>query len=341
MQRLEELDSAAPAADDPEHALTALAGSNFERAYCALRPTRSPMTGAGAKGGRVVAVPAFRDELLWALRRVVAGYCEWHGKPEADRAAYMQLLYGEWQLGDSVALAAQRLWTSLKRHPPRLDVQFCNMWNDVIRRDQASLALPSALIARAINLSVVGAVTATRQNMGAAALPPVVVIGGAGGERTFSTWRGGGFGDTTAAVGSPVSPAALKAFFTPGRVYRTRQCLATSFSQKKAMEFLQDAWDGASELVLWEVALDAGGEVDPERRCKHVNLLRATHVRGEEEYLFSAFSVFTVVAFDPGASRDPTGGADPHLITIRPALDNKFQPNGQPWPDDLPLAPWC
>ena len=48
MQRLEELDSAAPVDDDPKHALTALAGSNFERAYCALRPTRSPMAGAGA-----------------------------------------------------------------------------------------------------------------------------------------------------------------------------------------------------------------------------------------------------------------------------------------------------
>jgi hypothetical protein len=255
---------------------------------------------------------------------------------------YLKLLHGEWKLADSVALATQRLWTSLKTHPPRLDLQFCNMWNDVIRRDQASLARPSALIARALNTSIVGAATATRRKMGAVDFPPVRV--GDGGERAFSTWRGGGFGDATAAAGSPLSPAALAAFFTPGKVYRTRQCLATSFNHDKAMEFVQDAWDGASELVLWEVQLDAGGETDLECRCKHVNLLRATHVGAEEEYLFSPFSVFTVSADHPPVwSTTPTTGPNtPHVITIVPALDNKYQPGGDVrWPDDLPLAPWC
>ena len=77
-------------------------------------------------------------------------------------------------------------------------------------------------------------------------------------------------------------------------------------------------------------------------RCKHVQYLAETHVQGEEEYLFSAFSVFTVSAEHPPVwSASPTDPATPHVITVVPALDNKLQPDGQPWPDDLPLAPWC
>ena len=48
------------------------------------------------------------------------------------------------------------------------------------------------------------------------------------------------------------------------------------------------------------------------------------------------FSVFTVR--EAQWSDDP---AVPHRITAEAALDNKLQPDGQPWPGDLPLAPWC
>ena len=123
------------------------------------------------------------------------------------------------------------------------------------------------------------------------------------------------------------------------------QCLATSFSVGKAESFLRKSHraDAGRELVKWRVALDPRGETDQKFRCKHVQYMAETHVQGEEEYLFSVFSVFTVSAkHKPEWSPTPTDSAKPHLITIVPALDNKYQPGGlERWPDDLPLAPWC
>ena len=120
---------------------------------------------------------------------------------------------------------------------------------------------------------------------------------------------------------------------------------------------------------MWIVHVDPAGEVDPKKRCQHVNfvqhtlvsravlLIRALHcstakmqstvaigwhysphphytmwlqVPGEEEYLFTAYSVFTVM-------NDPIWGAnstDRHEIHLQAALDNKLEP------EDLPLAPW-
>ena len=88
-------------------------------------------------------------------------------------------------------------------------------------------------------------------------------------------------------------------------------------------------------VVQWCIQLDRRadpqGENSLAHRCKHVNLLRVTHCPGEEEYLFAAFSVFTVreVAW----STNPTL-QDPHRITIEATIDNALEP------EDLPLAPW-
>jgi hypothetical protein len=62
-----------------------------------------------------------------------------------------------------------------------------------------------------------------------------------------------------------------------------------------------------------------------------VNLLRVTHVPGEEEYLFAAFSVFTVRKVVWSGS--PTM-QDPHRITIEAAIDNTLED------ECLSLAPW-
>jgi hypothetical protein len=56
-----------------------------------------------------------------------------------------------------------------------------------------------------------------------------------------------------------------------------------------------------------------------------------THVPGEEEYLFAAFSVFTVC--EVVWSADPTT-QNPHRITIEAAIDNLLET------ENLPLAPW-
>jgi hypothetical protein len=120
-----------------------------------------------------------------------------------------------------------------------------------------------------------------------------------------------------------------------------KQFLATSFKEGTADQFLRKAHEPANggdpnrELVKWKITLDPRGANDAQFRCKHVQYLTETHVPGEEEFLFAAFSVFTVTDFVVSASP-----ATPHRITIEAALDNKLQPDGKPWAD-LPLAPWC
>jgi hypothetical protein len=81
------------------------------------------------------------------------------------------------------------------------------------------------------------------------------------------------------------------------------------------------------------VELDPRGETQRQFRCKHVNLVTEGHVDSEKEYLFSAFSVFTVRSCVWSAT--PTDPDTPHVITLAAALDNKE------YSTDLVLAPWC
>ena len=57
------------------------------------------------------AMPAYRDELLWALRRVAEGYCEWQRKPEAG---------GSWRTA----------WGVTRRRTPtrRISSPSCRRW---------------------------------------------------------------------------------------------------------------------------------------------------------------------------------------------------------------------
>jgi hypothetical protein len=94
----------------------------------------------------------------------------------------------------------------------------------------------------------------------------------------------------------------------------------------------------AAELVKWRVELDGRGEAQREFRCKHVNLVAEGHEDHEKEYLFSAFSVFTVRSCAWSAT--PTRPDTPHVVTLVAALDNKEFP-AEPREADLVLAPWC
>jgi hypothetical protein len=120
-----------------------------------------------------------------------------------------------------------------------------------------------------------------------------------------------------------------RAFFVPGRKYRVAQFLATSFERTVTANFIQRAEMGGlvNARVQWRV------ELHPDRGCAHVNLVTQTHVAGESEYLFTAFSAFEVVwVYWSPAPQDP---ATPHEITIRASADNREER------EDLPLAPWC
>jgi hypothetical protein len=120
-----------------------------------------------------------------------------------------------------------------------------------------------------------------------------------------------------------------------GKQYRVPAFLATSFKQSVTNSFMWNAECAGHSAVQWKVQVDPTadpqGDNMPQNLCKHVNLLRVTLVPGEEEYLFAAFSAFTVIAVQ--WSSQPTA-QNPHQITLLAATDNRQQP------EDLPLAPW-
>jgi hypothetical protein len=247
------------------------------------------------------------DRLLLAVRKTIEGYCTHSNIPQSDGRTFLKQLHAEWTLVDNVDIAAERLWTSAKTLQ---GTEFCSIFSALIREDRASLARPCAIIARALRANLVAA-----------------RAGGAGGAVPFppngECWRGGGFNE------------AHRGFFTVGKTYRAPGFLATSFKQSVTNNFMWKAECAGHSVVQWKVKVDASadpqGDNMPQNLCKHVNLLRVTHVPGEEEYLFQAFSVFTVLEVDWKAA--PTTQS-PHQITLMAAQDNSKEA------EDLPLAPW-
>jgi hypothetical protein len=195
---------------------------------------------------------------------------------------------------------------------------------EAIREDVEAVSASVAVLGHAINAGIV----LRGQPLASRPFPR----GPAGGPRDKSTeaattWRGGGFADT----------ARTRAFFVPGKQYRAPQFVATSFERSVARRFMRaavlsggEAASGvgvANSRVLWKVRLDS------DQGCEHVTLLTNSHVQREHEFLFTAFSVFTVELVHWSA--DPTEVGTPHEITVRAAVDNTQEP------EDLPLAPWC
>jgi hypothetical protein len=184
-----------------------------------------------------------------------------------------------------------------------------------MRDDRASTARVCAIFARGLKTNLVG----TREGVHPQVMDPGTGLRVSAGE----TWRGGGFDD------------AHQHFFTGGRKYRVPGFLATSARQAVTNNFMFRAEAAGFRVVQWRFVFDPEG--DPRgsnvqaRRCKHVNLLREPHVAGEVEYLFQAYSVFTVASADFSTAGTV---ADPYRITLTPAIDNALEP------EDLPLAPW-
>jgi hypothetical protein len=281
--------------DAPAYTLGDFASSNFKREYAwtATKPLE----------------PAHTDRLLGAVRRVIEGYCTRKNIDQARGDTFFLELRREWELTDEVGIAAERLWTSaveLKTAGDGRDFEFCFIFSQLLREDPASLTRSCAIIARALNMNLVAGRT------GSAVFPP-------NGE----CWRGGGFDEQH------------RGFFTAGKKYRVPGFLATATVKNVTNVFMFRAESCGFPVVQWCIRLDKRsdprGENSLKHRCKHVNLLRVTHCAGEEEYLFAAFSVFTVR--EVVWSVNPTT-QDPHCITVEAAIDNALDP------EDLPLAPW-
>jgi len=130
------------------------------------------------------------------------------------------------------------------------------------------------------------------------------------------TFRGGGIPNST----------EMRSFYIPSRKYRAPMFLATSFSNRVAYRFCQYAEQKGFPPVLWNFHLD------PKFGCIHVNYIERTQVQGEDEFLFSAYSVFTVQSVD---WKEEPSWMEPHEIHLMVSPDNQREP------EDLPLAPWC
>jgi hypothetical protein len=185
------------------------------------------------------------------------------------------------------------MWTSALQLRGR---EFCFILNWAVREDAPELADPSAGLTRAINQLCVTVGVA-----GHAAVHPTGNI----------CYRGGGFDDQH------------RDFYTAGKSFRQPAFLATSFSEAVADSFIARV-PAHYPKVKWLI------RIDPARKCVHVNLVGRTNVPGEQEYLFTPYSAFTVlsVAWNAGTS------ASPHVIELLAAVDNREAR------EDLPLAPW-
>ncbi len=276
---------------------TTFAISNFKKAY--------------DEAGLVPVTHA--TQVFGYLVTFVHTYCQVHGlisEPEQSLAAtFVERLQRdvaakEAVLGD-VGDTAELLWTSAEtfRGMREHNKEFCSLLNAAIRSDDARLMPSTAVLVRAINALCV----AERKGLARAQFPP--------NGRTF---RGTAFDHEH------------RKFFQLGRKYRAPGFVATSFKEATAQDFAyRNGPLSGKPYVLWEVQVDPAGELDRGRRCKHVNYVLRSLAGDEKEYLFAAYSVFTVRQCE--WSDDPTL---PSRIVLDAALDNSAED------EELPLAPW-
>ncbi len=131
--------------------------------------------------------------------------------------------------------------------------------------------------------------------------------------------------------GGELPPRFFDFFKQVGLKYRVPGFLATSFLKSVANRFLGRKFADGRTPVRWEIALDPRGRNDMDFRCNHVNYLDQVQIDGEEEFLFTPYSVFTVLSFQ--SPEIPTA-VDPVVVRIQASLDNIQEP------EHLPLAPW-
>jgi hypothetical protein len=284
-----------------------------------INPTPRPRTFASShfkreyeKRGRIPITHA--SQVFSSVADFVHMYCQVHGLVSAQHAAlqsqFVQLLSRMTgarpevdALGKS-GVTAELLWTSDLKFEGVGDEhnkELCSLLNAAIRSDEEELMPSAAGLARSINT--------------------LCVVRYAGADRAFPeggiTFRGTGFDNR------------YRDFFEPNKKYRVPGFLATSFSEATARRFVYTNGTALDRpAVLWVVHVDPRGRDDAAHRCKHVNFVRHALVEGEHEYLFTAYSVFTVrrcVWAD---------GDEPSRIEIDAALDNLTER------EDLPLAPW-
>jgi hypothetical protein len=298
---------------EPEPEARTFGGSNFKREYDQAGIV--PITQAAQIIGEIQKF-VFTYCSVYGLNSDLHRVAAQHFSERLQQEAGAHADGGGGDLMAPVRATAELLWTSDSKFAGmgEHEKEFCSLLNAAIRDDHATLAPSAATLTRGINAMCV-------EGRGGAVLPF---------PPSGTTLRGGGFNND------------FMDFFTEGKVFRQPCFLATSFAAHKAEEFRARAEAAGFPSVLWVIRVDPAGEHDLTKRCKHVNFVKHSLVPGEQEYLFTAYSIFTVRSVTWGV-----GGA-PHRIELDAASDNRVAAEGGEgrWAtpigsESLPNAPWA
>mmetsp|Transcript_13418 Transcript_13418/g.20713 ORF Transcript_13418/g.20713 Transcript_13418/m.20713 type:complete len:270 (-) Transcript_13418:155-964(-) len=243
--------------------------------------------------------PRLQFHVFSAVEELVETYAKQQSIPKAEVHTFIEALQnktlsqgGVEELMGKLETVAIRLWTSSEMLRNR---ELCSIFNEAIRTDNASMMPSVVRFARGLNMLCVNCVS------------------NADFEWPELTYRGGAL------------PKKHHSFFVKGKQFRAPQFLSTSEDKSIANLFAQRAEADEQEPVLWEFYFDK------EFHCVHVNLLKKSNVQGEQEFLFTAYSVFTVRS---ATFEDNPKWTKPHRICLDVAPDNRH------YSEELPLSPW-
>ena len=220
------------------------------------------------------------------------------------------------------AATAEMLWTSARKVEGKSEI--CSIVNAAIREDDPSNIVHAVVFARAIELRrdmrnnfVNNPKRYPNMKARADMFPQGHFPDSLKHHDWVVCWRGGGFNN------------CFQDFFADGKYYRCPGIIATSLDTVIPRRFAQMCLSNNQPATLWGILLDGRGANDSKYRCKHASFVSKTHCPGEDEFLFSPYSVFQVLATK--WSPQPT---ELHVVMLRAALDNRN------YPKDLPLTPW-
>jgi hypothetical protein len=194
-------------------------------------------------------------------------------------------------------------------------LEVCSILNEAIREDAEPILEPAIRLARAITFFCCSPKYDSKQ------WPD-----GENSTTPDTTYRGGG-----------LPRRHIPWFSEPGKTFRSRQFISSSFQWSVAKLFMdrrQAAVQAVQHLeredpILWVFKF--------QRDCLHVNFIDPSAsgfegLEGELEFLLVPYTVLTV---EEAKWQETPTSTSPHAIILRVASDNRA------WPEDLPTAPWA
>ena len=209
-------------------------------------------------------VPQFQSLLMESVRHLVTWYAQQNGIDQKQVIDYYERVQqnaftagkNDHFKSGSIPFVSLRLWTTAERFADK--VELCSILNKALRDDSAEIMGHVAIIVRAINMQCVSRFSGKHIKW----------------PKSNTTYRGTSM------------PRAALMWYTQGKEYRVPMYLATSSDEDKAEEFMRGGSGLEPVMFIFHF--------DKVKRCKHVNFVNKTTVKGENEFLFAPYSVFTV-----------------------------------------------